>query len=326
MHARAATIFEQMTALSDVTRSRLLLVLERHELTVGELCAVLQLPQSTVSRHLKVLGDEAWVTSRADGTSRRYSMSADRLDAAAKRLWRLVREQVGESTVATQDAQRVQSILAQRRTRSQEFFSSAAGHWDRLRSEMFGRRVDLLALIGLVDDEWVIGDIGCGTGQVSESLAPFVRRVIAVDESSAMLAAARKRLAGADNVDIRTGSLESLPIDDGELDAAVVFLVLHYIADPASALSELRRVVRPGGRILLVDMMPHEREDFRHQMGHVWAGFSENDVLDWLSRAGFERTRYYPLPADPEAKGPTLFAATGRLAAEEKSYVLRPAS
>ena len=140
MHARAATIFEQMTALSDVTRSRLLLVLERQELTVGELCAVLQLPQSTVSRHLKVLGDEGWVASRADGTSRRYSMATDQLDAAAKRLWRLVREQVGESTVATQDAQRVQSILAQRRTRSQEFFSSAAGHWDRLRSEMFGRQ------------------------------------------------------------------------------------------------------------------------------------------------------------------------------------------
>ena len=312
MHTRSATIFDQMTALSDATRSRLLLVLERHELTVGELCAVLQLPQSTVSRHLKVLGDEGWVASRAEGTSRRYRMADDRLDAAAKRLWRLVREQVGETTAAVQDAQRVQGVLAQRRTRSQEFFSTAAGHWDRLRAELFGRRADLHALLGLLDDAWVVGDLGCGTGQVSASLAPYVRQVVAVDGSNAMLAAARKRLAGTENVDLRLGDLESLPVDDGELDAGVVFLVMHYLADPAAALAEAGRAIRPGGRLLVVDMMPHERDDLRTQMGHVWAGFADEQMLRWLNEAGFERCRYVPLSADPEAKGPTLFAASGR--------------
>ena len=191
----APAIFDRMSALADATRSRLLLVLERQELTVGELCAVLQLPQSTVSRHLKTLVDEAWLASRAEGTSRRYRMLPERLDASARKLWGLVREQVAALPTAEQDARRLRSVLAQRTTRSQEFFSSAAGQWDRLRAELFGQRADLLGLLGLLDARWTVGDLGCGTGQISESLAPFVERVVAVDASAAMLQAARTAAA-----------------------------------------------------------------------------------------------------------------------------------
>src|SRR6185312_2964845 len=106
------TIFDHLTALSDATRSRLLLVLDRHELTVSELCAVLQLPQSTVSRHLKVLGDERWLASRADGTSRRYRMATDQLSGSTKKLWQLVRDQVAASPAAQQDVQRLQTVLS----------------------------------------------------------------------------------------------------------------------------------------------------------------------------------------------------------------------
>ncbi len=302
-------IFERMSALADSTRSRLLLVLERHELTVGELCAVLQLPQSTVSRHLKTLQDEGWATSRPEGTSRRYRMSADRLEPAARRLWTLVREQVSTLAAAEQDAQRLTSVLAQRSTRSQEFFSTAAGQWDRLREELFGRRADLLGLLGLMDPAWSVGDLGCGTGQISESLAPFVRRVVAVDSSPAMLGAARGRLGATASVEVRAGELESLPVDDGELDAALLFLVLHYVAEPAAALAEARRVLRPGGVLLVVDMAPHDREEYRQAMGHVWLGFGPEQLDAWMRDAGLGSVRYVPLPADPAAKGPTLFAA-----------------
>jgi len=302
-------IFERMSALADSTRSRLLLVLERHELTVGELCATLQLPQSTVSRHLKTLQDEGWATSRPEGTSRRYRMSADRLEPAARRLWTLVREQVSTLAAAEQDAQRLTSVLAQRSTRSQEFFSTAAGQWDRLREELFGRRADLLGLLGLMDPAWSVGDLGCGTGQISESLAPFVRRVVAVDSSPAMLGTARGRLAATANVEVRAGELESLPVDDGELDAALLFLVLHYVAEPATALAEARRVLRPGGVLLVVDMAPHDREEYRQAMGHVWLGFGAEQLDAWMKGAGLGSVRYVPLPADPAAKGPTLFAA-----------------
>jgi ArsR family transcriptional regulator len=315
MSVSAPAIFDRMSALADATRSRLLLVLERHELTVGELCQVLQLPQSTVSRHLKLLGDEGWVSARAEGTSRRYRMPADRLDAEARQLWQLVRREVAELAGAAQDAERLRSVLAQRSTRSREFFSSAAGEWDRLRADLFGRRADLLGLLGLVDEAWTVGDLGCGTGQMAASLAPFVARVIAVDGSPAMLEAARARLAGTRNVEVREGELESLPIEPGTLDAAVAFLVLHYVAEPADALAQAARALKPGGRLLVVDMMPHDREEYRQAMGHVWQGFEAERLGGWMADAGLTAFRYVPLPPDPAAKGPTLFAASARRSA-----------
>jgi len=315
MSVPSPAIFDRMSALADPTRSRLLLMLERHELTVGELCQVLQLPQSTVSRHLKLLGDEGWVSARAEGTSRRYRMPADRMDAGARQLWLLVRGEVASLPGSAQDAERLRSVLAQRSTRSREFFSSAAGEWDRLRAELFGRRVDLLALLGLLDEGWTVGDLGCGTGQVSRSLAPFVKRVIAVDSSPAMLEAARARLGGLANVEMREGELESLPVADGELDAAVAFLVLHYVAEPGEALAEAARALKPGGRLLVVDMMPHDREEYRQAMGHLWQGFDAGALARWMADAGLGGFRYVPLPPDPAAKGPTLFAASGRRSA-----------
>ena len=306
----APTVFDRMTALADSTRSRMLLLLERHELTVGELCAVLQLPQSTASRHLKILADDGWVVSRSEGTSRLYSLPP--LDSGAKRLWGIVREQVSETSAAAQDAQRLRSVLADRRTKSQEFFSTHAGQWDRMRTELFGQRTDPIALLALLDADWTVGDLGCGNGRLTETLAPFVKRVIGVDQSAAMLAAARKRLAGVENAEFRQGDVESLPVDDGELDVAVVFLVLHFAAEPAAVIAEAARVLRPGGRLLVVDMMPHDRDEYRQQMGHVWQGFSSAQIGGWMHDAGLEGNRYHPLPADPQAKGPTLFAATAR--------------
>ena len=315
MSITSPAIFERMSALADATRSRLLLLLERHELTVGELCQVLQLPQSTVSRHLKLLGDDGWVSARAEGTSRRYRMPADGMDADARQLWQLVRREVAALPGAAQDAQRLRSVLAQRSTRSREFFSSAAGEWDRLRAELFGRRADLNALLGLLDDAWTVGDLGCGTGQIAESLAPFVARVIAIDSSPAMLEAARARLDGLPNVETREGELESLPVADGELDAATAILVLHYVAEPGEALAEAARALRPGGRLLVVDMMPHDREEYRQAMGHVWQGFEAERLERWMADAGMTAFRYVPLPPDPAAKGPTLFAASARRSA-----------
>ena len=309
--AQPIPLFERMTALADSTRSRMLLLLERHELTVNEIRSVLQLPQSTVSRHLKALSDQDWVTSRPDGTSRRYR-TAEKLEPSSRKMWSVVREQVSTTPASAQDARRVQTVLAHRRSKSQKFFSSAAGQWDRLRVELFGGRADLIGLLGLFDDNWTVADLGCGTGQLAESIAPFVRQVIAVDDSAAMLSAARRRLASMTNVDVRSGRLESLPIEDGSLDAALLFLVLHYVPEPVEAIAEAFRALKPGGRLLIVDMMPHDREDLLHEMGHVWRGFSDETIRSMFADAGFSSVRYQPLPADEEAKGPSLFSAVGR--------------
>jgi ArsR family transcriptional regulator len=302
-------ILEHMAALADPIRCRMLLLLEKHELTVSELCAVLQMPQSSVSRHLKTLADDDWVTSRRDGTSRFYSMPIDDLDSAARRLWPLIREQVTGTTAAGQDDRRLRGVLARRRAKSQEFFATAAGEWDRLREDLFGDTFYLWAVLGLIDPSLTVGDLGCGTGQLTGTVAPYVRRVIAVDGSQDMLDAARQRVESARNVELRQGDLESLPIDNGELDAAMLSLVLHYSPAPARALAEVGRVLKKGGRVLVVDMLPHERQDYQQQMGHVWLGFSEKQITRFLTGAAFGDVRVRALPADPDAKGPALFAA-----------------
>src|SRR5206468_9548845 len=129
-----------------------------------------------------------------------------------------------------------------------------------------------------------------------------------------------KRLHGIENVDVRNGRLEALPLADGEVDVALLFLVLHYVTEPARVISEAVRVLKPGGRFLVLDMMPHDRQDLRQTMGHIWQGFDRAILGEWLTDAGLEHFRYHPLPADPEAKGPLLFTASAtRSAAAAKS-------
>jgi ubiquinone/menaquinone biosynthesis C-methylase UbiE len=305
-----AAILDDLTALADATRSRMLLLLDRHELTVTELCSVLQLPQSTVSRHLKTLADASWVTSRRDGTSRYYTLALDDRGPATRRLWSLLRDQVSTTPGADQDARRLKGVLGRRRTKSEEFFESAAGQWDKLRADLFGRASHLQALPALLDETWSVGDLGCGTGQLAAAIAPFVAQVIAVDRSGDMLQTARRRLRDIPHVDLRRGDLEALPIEDGILDVATLVLVLHHLPDPAAALAEAARVLRPRGRLLIVDMLPHDREEYRQQMGHVWLGFGDEQVRRLSTAAGFDKVRIVALPIDPTAKGPALFVAT----------------
>lgn len=306
--AEGQDIHGRLGSLADATRTRLLLLLDRHELAVGELCGAVQLPQSTVSRHLKVLGDEGWLATRSEGPSRYYRL-ATRLDGGARRLWEVVREELRTRPESAQDEARAQQALARRRSRSQEFFSTAAGQWDALRAELFGAQAGLAGLLGLLPPDLVVGDLGCGTGMVSEELAPYVARVIAVDESQEMLSAARRRLSLHDHVEVRAGALEALPVDAAELDVAVMSLVLHYVAEPALVLAEAHRALRPGGRLVVVDMMAHGRSEYREQMGHRWQGFEESQLTGWLEGAGFAGVRWHALPPDPQAKGPLLFAA-----------------
>jgi len=129
-----------------------------------------------------------------------------------------------------------------------------------------------------------------------------------------MLQAAKRRLHGLGNVELRRGELETLPIDEARLDAATMMLVLHHVPEPERALAEAARVLKPGGRMLVVDMQPHDRESYRQQMGHVWLGFGDDHVRRLFGETGFEEVRIVALPPDARSKGPALFVATGRRA------------
>jgi ubiquinone/menaquinone biosynthesis C-methylase UbiE/DNA-binding transcriptional ArsR family regulator len=302
----ATILLDVFSALADATRCRMLLLVDAHELTVSELCAVLQLPQSTVSRHLKTLADAGWVSSRRDGTSRYYAIS---LDGARTQIWELTRAEWQGRPGVEQDARRLAHVLAGRSETSQRFFASAAGEWDRLREELFGHDVSFHALLGLLPDTWTVGDLGCGTGGTVSLLARSVRQVVGVDASEEMLATARRRTSGLPNVDLRRGSLENVPLESAFLDAATMMLVLHHLPAPGLALAEAARVLKPGGRLLIVDMAPHEHEEYRQQMGHVWLGFSEDQMRKLVEGAGLNLARIDQLPASTDTKGPTLFSA-----------------
>jgi ArsR family transcriptional regulator len=307
-----ADLLGWMQSLADPIRLRLLRILERHELGVLELCEILQLPQSTVSRHLKVLGDDGWLRSQRRGTANLYRVSLPELDGASRRLWQLAREQTENWPAVAQDRLRLAKRLANRRKQSQRFFAGAAGQWDKLRGELYGSAFSISAMLALLPSDWVVADLGCGTGHVAAALAPAVGKVIGVDNSPAMLRAARRRTAALGNVDFRSGDLEALPIDAASCDAALLILVLTYVADPTIVLREAARVIRLGGKVVVVDLLEHGRDEFRRELNQQHAGFEAPAMAAMLKNAGFEPTGSRSLDAEPQAKGPPLVLAIGR--------------
>ena len=310
-----------MESLADPTRLRLLRLLERHELGVAELCDVLQLPQSTVSRHLKILADQGWVRARRQATNNLYRTLIEELDPGAKRLWTVAREQTDPWPAIKQDRLRLERLLTDKQANGQAFFAGAASEWDRLRAELYGRHFSDAATLALLPPGMIIADLGCGTGPVIARIAPFVKQVIGVDNSPAMLKAARKHLERFDNVDLRKGDLAAIPIDDGTCDAVMLILALTYVADPAIVVREMARVLKSAsandssapnqpGRVVIVDLLPHDRDNFRRQLGQTRLGFDPRELQQLLLEGGFTSPAIRPLPPEPGAKGPALFLAT----------------
>lgn len=310
----------RLDSLSEPVRLRVLSVLAAVELSVGEVAKVVQLPQSTVSRHLKILAEAGWVDKRASGTATLYWMESGDLDEPAAALWEPVQQSLEGSREIAEDRERLAAVLAERPADSQAYFGRIAGEWEAVRHDLFGERFTLEALLGLVPPGWVVADLGCGTGDAAALLGPRVERVVAVDRSAAMLDAARKRLAGIPSVEFVEGDLESLPLEDGSVDAAVSLLVLHHVDEPGAVVGQMARVLRTdrgGGVALIVDMLEHRRTEYRHTMGHRHLGFRPEAVCGWLRAAGFERAESRELGRDPSGKGPGLFVAVGWRAEED---------
>jgi ArsR family transcriptional regulator len=307
--AQPGALLERMAAFADATRLRLLRLLEKSELGVAELMELLQLPQSTVSRHLKVLADQGLVKSRAEGANRLYRMPPVD-DGAARRLWLLAKEQTEGWATARQDRLRLLRLRERQKPSTLRFFAGAAGRWDQLRAELYGEGFSQDALLSLLPRHWVVADLGCGSGKTAAALAPYVQRVIGVDQSAAMLKAARRRTAMLANVELKRGSLESLPLKDDSVDGVLLLLALTYVAEPLPVIQEAARVLRPGGSAVVVDLLRHDREEFRRQMGQRRLGFEPEELGQMMGEAGLAGVVARPLAPEPQAKGPALLLAS----------------
>ena len=296
-------------ALADAQRARMLRILEQHELAVGEIAAALQLPQSTMSRQLKALFEAGLVVKRAEGTATFYRLSREALDDSARAAWDILRGGlVGDSAFADDD-RRLAEVLAARHPDPKGFFGRVGGDWSELRRGLFGERFALEALLALVPADWCIADLGCGTGEIAADLAPFVRKLVAIDREPAMLDAARRRLRECANAEVRRGELNDLPAKPGEFDACVLSLVLHHVREPATVLASARRALAKGGVALVIDMVAHGRGEYRTTMGHEHLGFGEKEMRALAAEARLTLSLYRPLRPAIEAKGPGLFVA-----------------
>lgn len=302
------SVFERLVVLSEPLRVRILALCEREELAVGELARILQTSQPTVSRHLKILDEGGWVSRRKAGTAA-YFRLADLGEAQA--LWALVRaEVVGEaadvSTIYAEDLRRLSSVLAARSSDSEELFRRLGGQWDDVRKELFGDSYVLPALLALLPPQVVIADLGCGTGAMLPLLAPFAQQVVGIDREEAMLAVAQQRATAFENIVLSRGLLDQLPLPSNHLDLALCQLVLHHVRVLAPVFAEVARVLKPGGRWVILDMLAHDREEYRSTMGHQHLGFSQAMMQSLAEGAGLGLQHWRVLPTDPGVLGPAL--------------------
>jgi SAM-dependent methyltransferase len=270
-------------ALADETRLRLVRILTRQELAVGEIVAVLGMGQSRISRHLGILVGCGLLTSRRDGAWTFYSATASGREAGFLACLAPYLDTVGPEA----DLLAVSEVLRQRRLETKRFFNAIAPDWAAMRREVLGE-LDLAGLVRAVmpDGIALAADLGCGPGDLLPVLAERSGAVVGVDSSPSMLALAERRVVGLPG-GVRMGELEHLPMADGEADFAVICLTLHHLPDPALALAEARRVLAASGRLVVIDFTPHGDESMRGRFGDRWLGFSREKLSDWLDRAGF---------------------------------------
>lgn len=313
-------LLQALRAAGESTRLRILAVLDRSELTVGELCRVLGQTQPRVSRHLKLMCDAGLLQRHAQGT-RAYFRPARA--GQGRELFDALRPLIDpDDAVLARDLQRLAGIRQERAAAAAEYFEAVAATWDRMRDLHVADDEVEAALLEAVEDLHVrdLLDVGTGTGRILEVFADRIERGVGLDLSRQMLDLARSRLdqAGLRHCNVRHGNAYDLPVEAGAFDVAVVHHVLHFLDDPASAVHEAARSLRAGGRLLVVDFAPHRNESFLDDHSHHWLGFDDDEVASWCRDAGLVDVELRHLHPDTPASGDqeplttTIWSATQR--------------
>jgi len=284
------TLLVGLRAAGEHTRLRILALCARSELSVSELVQILGQSQPRVSRHLKLMV-EAGLLERIPEGAQVFLRLASHSDAArlARALVKLMPE---TDLVMNRDLSRLQQVRDERAQRAQEYFQTVAGSWDSIRALHVSPQKVEARLLEIIGDEPVgeLLDIGTGTGRILEILAPRVEHGVGVDLSSGMLEVARSNIErlGFTHLQVRKGDMYRLPLADSSVDLAIVHMVLHYSDDPLAVIRAAARVLRPRGRLLLIDFAAHGEEQLRDQFNHHRLGFGDDEIRHWFGECGLE--------------------------------------
>lgn len=280
-------MIEIFKALSDPCRLRLVAILLRGEFTVQELTAIIGTGQSRISHHLKSLTEVGILIVKRQGTWSYYRVCDSNVFFSSLRI--VIEPELEHLPEIVADIAAVAAVLETRRRKSQEFFDLHARHWDELSSRLLPLPKYTDRLLEAVPRGASILEIGSGTGELLLKLANIAGKIVGVDHSPAMLDESRRKVAerGVGDIELRLGEMNHLPLPDRSVDCVVVNMVLHHAVDPLAVMTEIKRVLKDGGLLLIADLARHEREVARDQLADLWLGFEVEDLAGWLTTAGF---------------------------------------
>jgi len=274
-------------ALGDRNRLRIVMILSRGPLSVGEIASVLGLSQSNASHHLKQLTDAGIVRRRGERGWAFYGINPD--EPIVSGLLQTATSNLGALSCSASDLRRLSALHRERRNRSREFFGALGEQWNLVRESLPPFEVYRDSLAGILGSPGSLLEIGVGAGHMIPFLTSVSGKVVGVDNSPEMLDAAAASAGEkglASRVDLRLGEAEHLPLGDGSVDAAVMHFMLHHAGNPGEALLEAARVIRGNGRLVLVEFTGHSSDSFRQRHGDLWPGFSPDELLAWCRDAG----------------------------------------
>ncbi len=288
-------IIKYCKALADETRARLVNVLLEYELNVGEIVQVMEMGQSRISRHLKILSASGLVDVRREGLWAFYRASDD---GPGRVFFDGVASLFEGEPELKRDRNRAEKVIRERTAATRQFFDDIAPDWDRMTAEVLGDlnlAREIQARLPKCD---CAADIGCGPGDMLAVLAKTSREVIGVDNSPKMLELAEERFSDDANMSLRIGEMTHLPLRDWEADCTVMSLVLHHLARPLDAIREAGRVLKIGGRLIIAEFDLHENELLRSEYGDRRLGIPRNKMVEWLKLSRFEVSRIQEFPVN----------------------------
>ena len=305
------SMIASLRAAGEATRLRVLALLGQSELSVKDLTAILGQSQPRISRHLKLLAEAGLIDRYPEGAWVFYRLAETGLGA------RLIRDLLalldGEDEVLARDRDRLAAVKREHADSAHRYFSASAAEWDTIRALHVAEDRVEAAVLKALGGRHVrsLLDLGTGTGRMLELLAPWYDRAVGIDASASMLAVARANLdrAGVTTAQVRLGDIYNLPLPRDAFDVVTIHQVLHFLDDPERALGEAARVLRPGGRLLIVDFAPHDLEFLREQHAHRRLGFGAEQVRQWIETRGLSLDRVVDLPGQRNKLKVTMWLA-----------------